>query len=218
MDPDDDAWLAAALVDGSDDILAIGMQYLAGQPPVLDGTLQIAGDASYGPLVDGVRQEGSDWNDYLGIDGVYQDGAIVDPPEASQFLSLDCSGYVRMVFGFRAGMPLGPGPDGLGIEIPRRAVQIEASAPGVQTIVNSGAVAPTASLVPGDLVFFDAADDDGTDIDHTGIFLGVDGDGRPRFLSSRKSPDGPTMGDFGGCSCLDGTGTYATSFRSSRRL
>jgi hypothetical protein len=218
MDASDDAWLAAALADAGDDLLAIGMQYLAAAPPIFDGALQIAGDASYGPLVDGVRQEGSDWNDYLGIDAVYHDGAIVDPPEALQLGSLDCSGYVRMIYGYRAGLPLGPGPDGLGVELPRRAVQIEASAPGVPIIVNTGAAPPTTPLAPGDLVFFDADEGDGPDVDHVGIYLGVDGDGRPRFLSSRKTADGPTLGDDGGCSCLDGTGIYATSFRSARRL
>jgi hypothetical protein len=47
-------------------MLAIAMQYIKGQPALMDGTLQIAGDASYGPLVDGQRQEGADFNDYLG--------------------------------------------------------------------------------------------------------------------------------------------------------
>ena len=75
-----------------------------------------------------------------------------------------------------------------------------------------------AVLAPGDVVSFDASSDDGSDIDHTGIYLGVDQAGHARFVSSRKSADGPTMGDLRGRSTLDGTGYYATAFRTARRI
>jgi cell wall-associated NlpC family hydrolase len=73
-------------------------------------------------------------------------------------------------------------------------------------------------LAPGDLVFFDADSTDGTQIDHVGIYLGRDTGGNYRFLSSRQSIDGPTMGDYRGSSVLNGTGLYARSFRAARRL
>ena len=103
--------------------------------------------------------------------------------------------------------------------IPRRAFEMYDIAPGVVTIRNSG-VQSTAynRLSPGDLVFFDASDDDGTQIDHVGRYLGLDSAGRHRFISSRKTVNGPTLGDTGGKSVLDGTGFYATSFRGARRL
>jgi cell wall-associated NlpC family hydrolase len=73
-------------------------------------------------------------------------------------------------------------------------------------------------LSPGDLVFFDAATNDGTQIDHVGMYLGTDEGGNYRFVSSRKSINGPTMGDYSGKSILNGSGLYATSFRAARRL
>jgi hypothetical protein len=70
----------------------------------------------------------------------------------------------------------------------------------------------------GDLGFFDADAGDGPQLDHAGMYLGVDREGAPRFLSSRKTADGPTLGDAGGTSVLDGTGHYAKAFRAVRRL
>ncbi len=86
-------------------------------------------------------------------------------------------------------------------------------------IPNTGTRPPNSSaLLPGDLVFFDASTHDGTQFDHVGIYVGVDSAGAPRFVSSRKSADDPTMGDIRGRSTLSGTGLYATTFRSARRL
>jgi cell wall-associated NlpC family hydrolase len=164
---------------------------------------------------DGTRQEGSDFNDYLGISASY--GGVIDSPEQDQFGSLDCSGFVRMVFGYRAGLPLVLDPDGLGL--PRRSFQMLASAPGVAVLPNVGTRPTSLSrLLPGDLLFFDASTGDGAQIDHVGIYLGTDSAGAPRFLSSRKTVDGPTMGDVGGRSTLFGTGLYATAFRAARRV
>jgi len=50
------------------------------------------------------------------------------------------------------------------------------------------------------------------------MYLGVDSGGHHRFVSSRKTANGPTLGDLGGKSLLDGTGHYAVSFRAARRL
>ncbi len=213
----DHAWLAARLEDRSDDLLEYARQYTTGAVDRTDGAgLRIAGDASYGPLLpDGTREEGSDFNDFLGRAWTY--GSATDQPEAGQYGALDCSGYVRMVFGFRGGIPVTLQPDG--VALPRRAVQMAQSAPGVMVVPDTGRrSSSTAPLQPGDLVFFDASTDDGTLIDHVGVFLGVDSSGAPRFVSSRKGADGPTMGDIRGRSTLTGSGLYATAFRAARRL
>lgn len=213
----DRAWLAAATADRSPDVLAIALEYVAGAATTTnDVGLVISSDASYGPMqIDGTRKEGSDWNDYQGIDATY--AGVVDRSEPAQIGSLDCSGFLRMLWGIRHNIPLTLDPDG--VALPRRAVQMAASAPGVLVVRNRGTqVTDFRLLQPGDLVFFDAASDDGTDIDHAGMYLGVDSRGGHRFVSSRKSIDGPTMGDYRGRSVLDGTGLYATSFRAVRRL
>ncbi|MDP9389902.1 MAG: C40 family peptidase [Actinomycetota bacterium] len=213
----DYGWLAARLTDTSEDVLELARQYVTGAPERVDASgLRIAGDASYGPLLaDGTREEGSDFNDYLGMAWTY--GASVDEPEARQYGAMDCSGYVRSVYGYRLGVPMSLQPDGA--RLPRRAVDMAASGPGVLVIPDRGTRPNTAdALLPGDLVFFDASTDDGTLIDHVGMYLGVDSAGALRFVSSRKGADGPTMGDVRGRSTLSGTGLYATAFRAARRL
>jgi hypothetical protein len=225
----DEAWLTAAMQANAlrvPDVLALAMQYIRGAAAVLDGPLQIAGDAEYGPLVNGKRKEGADFNDYLGVTWTYADE--VDRPETRQFRSLDCSGLVRMVFGYRHSLPGQPRRDRVPLTLaptssrramPRRAFQICQSAPGVVTIANDGGqVQDLSPLGVGDLVFFDADAEDGPQIDHVGIYLGVDAGGHHRFISSRKSANGPTLGDYRGKSMLDGTGLYATAFRAARRL
>ncbi len=211
------AWLNQARIDSSPDVLATALEYVAGAPLVTGATgTRSSGDASYGPLQsDGTRQEGSDWNDYQQVVHTY--GTQVDQPEPDQVGALDCSGYIRMVLGRRLGLPMSLDPNGT--HLPRRAVSMASSAPGVITIPNQGTqVTDFRQLLPGDLVLFDAATDDGTSIDHVGMYLGRDDGGRYRFLSSRKSADGPTMGDVRGRSVLDGSGLYAASFRAVRRI
>lgn len=213
----DRTWLTAALADTSPDLVDLATQYLPGAPEVLDAQgILVSSDASYGPLqADGTRQEGSDFNDYLGVSWSY--GSTTDAPETAQYAALDCSGYMRMVWGYRAGVPLTLDPDGVGL--PRRAVQMAASAPGVLIVPDTGAKpSSTSALLPGDLVFFDASTDDGSAIDHVGMYLGTDSTGAARFVSSRKTADGPTLGDLGGRSTLTGTGYWATAWRSARRI
>lgn len=214
----DVGWLDRRLADGSADILALAMQYVENAPDVLNtARLRIAGDAHYGPLLsDGSRQEGSDFNDFLGVAWTY--ATTTDQPEAAQLGSLDCSGFLRMVWGYRTGIPLSLATDA-GASLPRRAFQIYDAAPGLVTVPNTGAqVTALGALSPGDLVFFDAATDDGTQIDHAGMYLGIDAGGNRRFISSRKGNDGPTLGDAYGRSVLNGTGLYAKAFRGARRL
>ncbi|MEO7665185.1 MAG: NlpC/P60 family protein [Candidatus Limnocylindrales bacterium] len=214
-----ESWLTAALADTSIDVLGAAMQYVAGSPDRLNATgLRIAGDANYGPLrADGSRAAGSDFNDYLGLRWTYADGTQ-DQAESNELGSLDCSGFVRMTFGYRSGIPMSLKADSGG-SLPRHSWDIATSAPGVALIPNLGTTpASRSGLQPGDLVFFDATSTDGHAIDHVGIFLGLDSQGHDRFLSSRKTANGPTLGDLGGRSTLDGTGLYATSFRSARRI
>lgn len=224
----DTAWLQGALAANTrrqPDLIALGMQYVNGVPPLREGGLQIAGDAAYGPLVDAKRQEGSDFNDYLGVDWTYADGSV-DKSEPLQLRCLDCSGFVRMVWGFRRHapnaapvMPLARLASNDGKALPRRAVQMAARAPGVLVECNRGVqLRDFSRLAIGDLVLFDADPDDGTAIDHVGFYLGIDDDGHHRFLSSRKGANGPTLADVRGQSILDGNGLFARGFRAVRRL
>ncbi len=225
----DTTWLAHALKANEEavpDVLEIATQYIEGAPAIFECDLQIAGDASYGPLKNGKREEGSDFNDYLGIEWVYSEK--VDKPEKRQRHCLDCSGFVRMVWGYRHHLP-GYGyadtvplclePQPYHSAIPRRSFEIYDAAPGVIIVSNIGVqVKDFSPLGIGDLVFFDADDSDGTQIDHVGIYLGLDAGNHYRFISSRKGANGPTLGDTRGKSILDGTGLYARSFRAVRRL
>jgi hypothetical protein len=121
--------------------------------------------------------------------------------------------------GYVDSVPLCLSPRADHSAIPRRAFEICDSAPGVIVIANSGVqVTDFSRLAVGDLVFFDAATDDGTQIDHVGTYFGVDSGGNYRFVSSRKTIDGPTLGDTAGRSTLNGSGLYARSYRASRRL
>ena len=224
----DAAWLRKAMAANTarqPDLLALGLQYIKGAAPLREGGLQIAGDAAYGPLVDGKRQEGSDFNDSLGVPFTYADGSV-DAPEPLQFQCLDCSGFVRMIWGWRRHapnaapvMPLARAASADGRALPRRAVQMAARAPGVLIERDRGVPPPDLSRIAiGDLLLFDADADDGTRIDHVGLCLGVDSEGHLRFLSSRKGANGPTLGDVRGKSILDGSGLFARSLRAVRRL
>jgi len=213
----DAAWLSAALTDTSDDALAVATEYMACAPSREAGGLRIAGTAHYGPLEStGDRSSGADFNDYLGVDWSFPSGST-EHARASLKDALDCSGFMRIVWGYRLGVPLDvvPGPGA----IPRRSYDILDDAPGVVIVPNTGKqVTDFAPLLPGDLVFFDARADDGPRIDHVGMFVGDDTAGHHRFVSSRKSADGPTLGDYDGTSQLDGDGLFARTFRAVRRL
>ncbi len=215
----DGEWLDAARTDRSPDVLEVATQYFDGAPEITDdeGAL-ISAAAKYGPLQpDGSRPVGSDWHDFRGVDAVY--GDHTDPADPEEYGSLDCSGYVRIVYGFRFGIPMSLRPE-RGTTLPRRSFEQAADAPGVTPIPDEGD-RPTdlGALEAGDLVFFDAPSDDDGRIDHVGIYLGVDEGGERRFIHSRRSHNGPTMGgDDVGPSVLDGDGFYARGFRSSRRL
>lgn len=226
----DDRWLSHALAAnqaGTADVLAIAMQYVKGAPPMMLGDLQIAGDASYGPLLPGgTRDEGADFNDYLGLRWLYP-ADDPDRPETAQRRCLDCSGFMRMVWGYRHHLPDAGYPDSVPLSrrphshttLPRRSFEIYEGATGIILIENAGTQATDFDVLEvGDLVFFDVENDDGPRLDHVGMYLGVDVSGARRFISSRGTADGPTLADLGGRSTLDGTGQYAQRFRAARRL
>lgn len=103
---------------------------------------------------------------------------------------------MRLLGGVRNWIPLSLDVTGAAF---RRAWQQLDSAPGVVVERNRGTqVTNFGRLQPGDLVFFDAATDNGTAIDHVGMYLGLDTLVQHRLVSSRKSIDGPTMGDYRG--------------------
>jgi cell wall-associated NlpC family hydrolase len=221
-------WLASALADTKPDVLATAMEYTFGAvPKKADNGLQYAGDAAFGPLSssdrDG-RAENSDFYDYLGVPWNFPDGPKVKP-SPDRLHSLDCSGFVRMVYGYRMGYPL-RGTNTQGPGIPRRAYAIADFGPGVVVIPNTGKRPQQLDrLQPGDLVFFYGSpeiDADGGDrpthIEHSGIYLGIDDRGHYRFVSSRVGANGPTIGDSGGEATLDGTGHFAASLRTARRI
>jgi cell wall-associated NlpC family hydrolase len=213
----DATWLATELPDTSPDVFALAMQYLHDAPPVTDGDgLQIAGSARYGPLLpNGRREEGADFYDYLGVPWTFGNRTLAPDPQA--FRSLDCSGFMRMIWGYRSGLPLGYTPDGT--TLPRHSWELLDRAPGSVLIPDTGAqVTDFSSLSPGDLVFFKWDPENSHSIDHVGMYLGRDTDGHACFISSRQGNNGPTMGDTRGASLLDGTGLWAKAFRAARRL
>ncbi|MGC5020161.1 NlpC/P60 family protein [Micromonospora sp. DT47] len=214
-------WLAAARKDRSPDVLAIAFEYVDGAPVKKDNQgQQYSGDASFGPPdpadPDG-RQERSDFYDYLGLPWSFLDGKAA-VPEPQRALALDCSGYLRMVYGHRLGYPL-LGTNTPGEGLPRRAYAMAEVGPGVQLMPNSGQrTRGIDRLLPGDLLFFNAQPIPNRQIDHSGIYLGIDDGGHHRFISSRSQTDGPTMGDLSGEPLLDGVGYWPDRWLTARRI
>ncbi|MFI1652816.1 C40 family peptidase [Streptomyces avidinii] len=221
-------WFKKYFGSQEDDIFATAFQY-GDQAPVkkdAQGT-SYAGDASFGPLnPDGsagndLRLEQSDFYDYLGTPYTFRNGTKKQA-QAARYRSMDCSGFVRTVFGYRARYPLLP-DDKPGSGLPRTANGMARASLGADVLPLKG-VGPQDRPVnidviqPGDLLFFklDARTKDR--LDHTGIYLGTDTDGHKIFISSREEANGPTIGDKGGTSRLDGNGYYATTLRSAKRL
>ncbi|MCT9935327.1 C40 family peptidase [Planotetraspora sp. A-T 1434] len=211
-------WFAAARNSQAPDVLDIAAQYLDGAPTLRDGKgLRYAGEADYGPQGDDERVEAADFNDYLGVRWTY--GRFVREPRSQFHNSMDCSGFLRMVYGYRSGYPLEFKP-ATGRALPRRAIFMAEKGPGVVIVPDRHRRATDYTrLQPGDLLFFNVSPNDGDDIDHSAIYLGLDSQGHHRFISSRKTANGPTMGDIGGRSVLDSrVGLYGQGFRAARRL
>ncbi|MEV0638798.1 NlpC/P60 family protein [Streptomyces sp. NPDC050619] len=221
-------WYAEYEGSKEDDLFAFASQYTAGAKEKKDEQgVVYAGDANFGPLnttgaEDGdLRLEQSDFYDYLGIPYPFRDGAT-GTPESARARSVDCSGYIRMVFGYRARYPL-MSADGSGDGLPRTANGMARSKEGVDVLPLTGLAAkdrPSGidQLQPGDLVFFKLDTRTGQRLDHVGMVLGYDTEGHLVFISSREEVNGPTIGDIGGASRLDGNGYYAKTLRSAKRL
>ncbi|RPK90048.1 MULTISPECIES: NlpC/P60 family protein [Streptomyces] len=221
-------WHAEYEGSKEDDVFAIAFQYVAGAPQKKDEEgITYAGDANFGPLnttgAEGgdLRLEQSDFYDYLGLPYPFRDGRT-GTPEAMRAKSLDCSGFIRMTLGYRTRYPL-MSSDTSGDGLPRTANGMARSDEGADVLPLTGVGPddrPSAidQLQPGDLVFFklDARTKDR--LDHVGIVLGYDTEGHLIFVSSREEVNGPTIGDVGGVSRLDGNGYYAKTLRSAKRL
>ncbi|MDX3454615.1 hypothetical protein PV396_22170 [Streptomyces sp. ME02-8801-2C] len=209
------------------DVLAYAAMFLGGAPVVTAGAgpaqgKQVLGEAGYGYLdPQGYRYEGADFHEYMNVGWTFDDG-VHTGPSSKQVGNLDCSGYARMVYGYHLGVPMAAGEDTSGLRIPRKSRHMADHAPGVRIDRTDGTNPPPAALLaPGDLVLFnaDSGDDNPTiTVDHVGIHLGVDAAGKRRFLSSRKTVNGPTMADLGGASVLDGAGTYASTLHTVHRI
>ncbi|MGW7002342.1 NlpC/P60 family protein [Streptomyces sp. NPDC054933] len=220
-------WFAKTLGDASPDVFAVAFQYSgAGAPDKYSASgVRYAGTAHFGPrnadvsnpLDFAYHDEKSDFYDYLGIPWTFPDGTRVDPRKA-RYGDIDCSGFQRLVWGYRMGIPL-HNTNAAGAGLPRRAFAIAAYGPGCLLIPDTGQQPTDLSVLqPGDLVFFAIIKSDPKLIDHCGMYLGLDGQGHHRFYSSRSAANGPTMGDLSGHALLDGGDFYARGFRTARRL
>ncbi|MFI1682999.1 NlpC/P60 family protein [Streptomyces sp. NPDC020607] len=214
------------------DVFSYAMMFLPGAPHVRGADPRVAGadvlgEAGYGaPDSQGLLPVGADFHDYMQRPWTFPDETR--RPEDGQLGNLDCSGYVRMVYGFHMGVDMVAVKDPAKKALPRKSGAMVDFAPGVrvaQRAGGGGSAVDLGQLQPGDLVLFDVhdvagdpEDPDAYDVDHVGVYLGLDRAGRQRFLSSRKSADGPTMADVSGASILDGPGMYADSLHTVHRL
>ncbi|HEY2673157.1 MAG TPA: NlpC/P60 family protein [Rugosimonospora sp.] len=214
-------WFTATHGSTDLDAMGVAMQYVTGRPRlVADNGVAYAGDAGFGPLLDGQRDQHSDFYDYLGVSWTWPDGTT-SAPRANRYRDVDCSGFLRLVWGYRMGMPLVSGPPQKDVAgLPREAHEIAVS-DLVVPLFDSGAVAPSAKqltqLQPGDLVFF-ALHSNPRYLSHAGMFLGEDNQEHLRFISSRSTVNGPTIGDVGGVARLEGRGYYPRALRKAVRL
>ncbi|WP_043683817.1 NlpC/P60 family protein [Streptomyces xylophagus] len=221
------SWFGKTLGDTSADVFAVAFQYSSAGAPAKHNAddVRYAGTAHFGPRNSKVANpldfayydEQSDFYDYLGVPWDF-DGTRVQPEQA-RYGCVDCSGFQRLVWGYRMGFPM-HNTNTKGTGLPRRAYAIAAYGPGQVVIPHTGTKQATdlSILQPGDLVFFAIIKDRPDFIDHVGIYMGLDDQGRHRFYSSRSAANGPTMGDLSGHALLDGTDFYARGFRSARRL
>lgn len=167
--------------------------------------LAVATEYFDGTELDAKYVFGADYDDYL---------AAKDPASRG----IDCSGFVRLVYGKRTLPALLS--NGL---LPRVSKDQLRKGTGVLTVANVGKQPPAKELQrlrPGDLVFFDVStrNDDAGGIDHVGLYVGKDASGKMRFANSTPNNGaltGPTMAPK---FVLDGTSFWAKHFRAARRL
>ncbi|MFI9150509.1 NlpC/P60 family protein [Streptomyces sp. NPDC053367] len=209
--------------DTSPDALTYSSMYRPFAPAVTDPArqnAQVLGESGYSSLLaSGQREVGADFHEYMGLPWTFPSGETVSAtPDPKWLKNLDCSGFVRMVYGYHLGVPMGLAADSQRRYLPRRSEWQAASSPGVVVARATDAPPPLDALRIGDLLFWNDPDDGA--VSHTGIYLGLDQYGKHRFVSSRKTPNGPTMADVGGKSIINGTASdlYTHSLRVIRRL
>lgn len=219
-------WLRSRLGSRDPDTLATAFDYVAGAPARTTAAgVKYSGAARYTPdTADDAKRAaqgkpksrtGSDFYDYLGIPWTFPD-TVTRRPEKDRARSVDSSGYVRLVYGYRSGFPLNSRDSAAGSGLRRTPDAIAHGRLGVPVIpLSDRRPAVIQQLQPGDLVFFSTRELPGGRIGHIGIYLGLDTADHPRFISSRKNAGGPTMGDKGGTSRLDGGGYYAQGLRAA---
>ncbi|MFE1443507.1 NlpC/P60 family protein [Streptomyces sp. NPDC058739] len=229
-EPFDGTWTAAVeerirawAGDTSPDALTYASMYRPFAPAVTDPAHQnarVLGESGYsGLLATGLREVGADFHEYMGLPWTFPSGErVTQTPDPKWLGNLDCSGFVRMVYGYHLGVPLGLAEDPQRRYLPRTSQRQAASSPGVVVARATDAPPPLDALRIGDVLFWNDPDDGA--VSHTGIYLGVDQNGKRRFASSRKTPNGPTMADVGGKSVIDGAASdlYTEQLRVIRRL
>ncbi len=219
-------WFGEFLAENKDseepDALEIGTQYFKGAEDQVDKDgVRYAGDADFGPMGDdGLREVGGDYNDFMEVTVSHPDKKD-DPPEKKDKNALDCSGFLRMVLGYRLDYPLFGKNETKGDALQRQVQGMVDRAPGQLLHKDTGEKPAdldkvTENMLPGDIVFFETDGEPG--LDHSGFYMGKDSKGKHRFMSSREAINGPTMGDVKGPSILDGNGLFANNFRAVRRL
>lgn len=214
-------WLAKALHDRTDDVLGASMQYVTGAPVLTaaDG-IRYAGDAGFGYINNESTRDGADFYDYLGIPWTWPDGDRSQPSDKWE-RELDCSGYIRLVFGYRMGMTSYRTNDPESAAgLPRSAY---AMADRAQSVTIASPRKPDEApkdldkVQAGDVVFFALHDEDPGLITHSGIVIGKDNEGRTRFASARSTINGPTIGDVAGDGVID-NGYFGDRLRRIVRL
>ena len=209
-------WLDKSLDWKEPDVLGVAFQYVGHAKDIRNPAgLRLAGNANFGEELQGTRDRGGDFNDYLGVDWTFPDGRSKQA-YPDRYGDVDCSGYLRLVWGYRMGIPLAWQPSVVPGALPRSADWIGKHGPGVMLFKTRPTPAQISRLRPGDLVFFDT--DDNGRYNHSGILVGKDSRGDLRFISSRGTSNGPTIADTGGKSIVTGDGHYASALIAARRL
>ncbi|MFD8301641.1 NlpC/P60 family protein [Streptomyces sp. NPDC059690] len=181
-------WLTSPLGSRDPDILATAFEYVAGAPVRTTAAgVKYSGAARYAPDTTSGSgraaqgkpkpRTGSDFYDYLGIPWTFLD-TVTRRPEKDRARSVDSSGYVRLVYGYRSGFPLNSRDNAAGSGLQRTPDAIAHGRLGVPVIPLTDR-RPTViqQLQPGDLVFFTTRELPGKRIGHIGICLGLDPDG-----------------------------------------
>lgn len=219
-DPGFAEWLQLQLADTTPDVLCVACEYITGKGEQHDTTgVRYAGDAGFGYINNESTRDGADFYDYLGIPWRWPDGKTSTPARKWRG-TLDCSGYIRLIFGYRLGMPLHRGNRTVTDGLPRTAYAMAVRTPG--TVIADAeapdqAPADLTRVAAGDLAFFALHDDQPDLITHSGIVLGRDQRGEIRFVSARETADGPTFGDVGGAGVID-RGHFGARLRRVFRL